>query len=257
STQLSEFLAEKDQYPTILQQRQAAQQNLLQAGAACQMNTQNKFLNGPNIMHQSSASAPTNCFLNRSIAPNRNTGTFSPNSQKRVQDLNQERRSYRLRQEEIMKQGLLMDSTSPNPLSPGQNCNIDASCLPYGGQPSQIATPEFYHMRQESGDSGVGMMMPFVGGGVTNCTGGNLNNNNNAYSSSGSSSQAHTPENFLTQAPHLGTGGGNDMAALNIAGIDLNFGLNMPMEMDTSEDIPQLNPNELDQILNCRPPLRH
>lgn len=36
--------------------------------------------------------------------PNIGGGTCSPNSQKRVQDLNRERQSYRMRQEEILKQ---------------------------------------------------------------------------------------------------------------------------------------------------------
>lgn len=55
-----------------------------------------------------------------------------------------------------------------------------------------------YHFRQESTDSGLGMP-PF------------------GYS------HTHTPENFLS----------SDIPPLNIAGIDLNFNVPTPMEMDT------------------------
>lgn len=286
-------IPEKDQCPSILQQRQLQLQQQQQQGT---LNPMHQLINPPNKflpMHQSSASAPSSSFMvagmgrNLTAAANRgdqqpqsSCGTFSPNSQKRVQDLNQERRNYRLRQEEIMKQGLLMDSVSPNPTS--QNQNLMDPCLSYAAaspmdqqiSPQQLnnsalVVGDMFHIRQESSDSGVGMMMgvgPPPGiismGGSGSGPGGLIYhqyNNNNNNSSSGSSSQAHTPENFLSAASSAATSAAELPSALNIAGIDLNFGcgVNLPVDMDTTEEIPQLNPNDLDQILNCRPPLRH
>lgn len=256
-------LPEEVQRPTILQQRQMQQQ----LNVANAMQNKCSLLVGQQmIVHQSSASAPSHCFnatSSRSVTGSAklglpsavnvysgssasypiNSGTFSPNSQKRVQDLSRECASYRLRQEEIMKQGLLMDcSLSPNPISPGHNPSVE-SCVPYaamcaGG--NQLSSSTELHLRQESSDSGVGLGGPAAA----------------VYTTSAYSSMPHTPENFLSSPPaqqlHQ-----RDLTALNIAGIDLNFSDALPMDMDTSEDMPQLNPNELDQILNYRPSVRH
>lgn len=247
-------LPEEVQRPTILQQRQIQQQ---QQQLKIPTKPAGHFIGGPGpalpIMHQASASAPSPCFNNvvnsgRQMGGSKllqtgpgaypmNNGTFSPNSQKRVQDLSKECASYRLRQEEIMRQGLLMDSSlSPNPLSPMQNFGVE-SCVPYASVHNSMSVAQQQHLmethlRQESSDSGVGGLG--LGGG--------------AGPGSGYASQPHTPENFLVGSPMR-----SDLPpALNIASIDLNF--DVPMETD---DIPQLNPNDLDQILNSRPSLRH